>query len=99
MAETQVTVVAHVRAQLGHEAAVKQALLNLVPITLGEEGCINFDLHEELGALAHFVFHENWASRALLERHLAAPHVQAFVNRAGPLLVEPPSIKVYRRVS
>ena len=99
MAEMRVTVEAHIRAQVGHEAAVKQALLNLVPITLGEEGCIYFDLHEELDDPAHFVFHENWASRALLERHLAAPHVQAFVKRAGHLLVEPPSIKVYRRVS
>lgn len=96
MAGEYLTVVAHVRAKPGKEAELEKALLGLVEPTAAEDGCINYDLHRETDDASHFVFYENWTSRAALERHLAAPHIQAVLARAEELLAAPPDIRTYR---
>ena len=39
--------------------------LKLIDITRAEEGCINYDLHQDNENPAHFLFYENWKSREL----------------------------------
>lgn len=96
MAGESVTVVAHIRARPGKEAELEQALLALVEPTMKEDGCLNYDLHRETDDAGHFVFYENWTSRGALEKHLAAPHVRAFLARAAELLAGPPDIRTFR---
>jgi len=42
------TVVAALQARSGKEAALREALVKLLVLTRGEEGCLNYDLHESL---------------------------------------------------
>jgi quinol monooxygenase YgiN len=94
----QVTVIARVEAKAGKEQEVSSALQSLVRPTLKEQGCINYDLHQDLDDPRLFFFHENWESRELLNQHLASAHVQAFRVRADDLLSQPPEIRVLRKL-
>jgi quinol monooxygenase YgiN len=93
-----VTVVALVKAKPGKEAALKKALLALIPPTRKEKGCLNYDLHQDIEDPSRFIFHENWTSKAHLDAHLNSPHLQAFDTNAGPFVAEPPQIIVAQKI-
>ncbi len=93
------TVVATMKAKPGQENQLRQALLALVPSTRQEPGCVNYDLHQGADNAALFLFHENWTSRQHLEDHLARPHLQAFLAKAGELLAEPPQITLWNKIA
>ena len=92
------TVVATIKAKPGKEAGLRQELLALIPTTRQEPGCLNYDLHQATENPAHFLFHENWTSKQHLDDHLARPHLQAFLAKAGDLLAEPPQITLWERI-
>ena len=77
---SQLTIVAHIYAKSDKINFVKDELLKLIPITRAEEGCIQYDLHQENEDLAHFVFYENWESRDLWQNHMNAPHLAAYME-------------------
>ncbi len=62
MADRPVTVVVRLKAEAGKGAQVRQELFNLLAPTRAEQGCLNFDMHEDLNDPALFLFHENWTS-------------------------------------
>jgi quinol monooxygenase YgiN len=72
------TIIANIKAKAEQVELVKTELLKLLETTRAEEGCINYDLHQDNRDPAHFVFHENWSSRDLMKAHLNAPHLAAF---------------------
>lgn len=80
------TVVAYMRAAPGKREELKSALEALVPTTVAEDGCVNYDLHQGTEDPDFFTFYENWASPAELDAHLAAPHLVEFAGRLGDLL-------------
>ncbi|MBL9129281.1 MAG: antibiotic biosynthesis monooxygenase, partial [Verrucomicrobiales bacterium] len=61
------------------------------------EGCLNYDLHESAEESGQFMFHENWRSRADLDRHLASPHVTAVLSKVPELVAAPPRITLWRK--
>jgi quinol monooxygenase YgiN len=92
-----VTVIATMTAKPGQTEALKAELLHLVRETRREPGCLNYDLHQGLSDPATFVFHENWASQADLDRHAASPHLQAFGAKADRLVARR-EVLTYQRV-
>lgn len=74
------TIVAHVHARPDHVDRVKAELEKLVPITRAEAGCLQYDLHQDNENPAHFLFYENWESRALWQAHMNAPHLTAYMK-------------------
>jgi quinol monooxygenase YgiN len=93
------TVVAEMSAKPGQEDALRSVLLGLVAPTKKEDGCVQYDLHVSTDEPGRFVFYENWTSREALDRHLATPHLKAFVARADELLAQPPRILTYTLIS
>ncbi|MEY4386170.1 MAG: hypothetical protein RLY20_1453 [Verrucomicrobiota bacterium] len=93
------TVIATMRAKPGQEAALRAAVLALVPITRQEPGCINYDLHIATDDPGRFMFHENWTSKRHLDDHLARPHLTAFIAKADTLLAEPPQITLWEQIA
>jgi quinol monooxygenase YgiN len=93
-----ITVVAEMQAKPGHEAHVQRELLSLVAPTRNEAGCLNYDLHRSADNSARFLFHENWASKADLDRHLKALLLQAVLAKVGELLARPPRITIWEKV-
>jgi quinol monooxygenase YgiN len=94
----KVTVIACHRAKPGKDLTLSDALLAVCGPTRAEKGCINYDLHVSPGDAGLLVLHENWASKADLDAHLASPHIDAFRAVAGDLLAEPPDITLWSEI-
>lgn len=67
----KLTIVANIIAKAEKIDLVKAELLKLINITREEEGCINYDLHQDNDNKTHFLFYENWESRELWQRHVS----------------------------
>ena len=73
------TIVANIKARAYKIDLVKSELEKLIDITRAEEGCINYDLHQDNEDPAHFKFYENWQSRELWQTHMNAQHLQDYL--------------------
>ena len=74
------TIVAQIKAAPGKEDLVREELKKLIDITRAEEGCLQYDLHEDNATPGYFVFYENWENRELWRQHMEAPHLAAYVK-------------------
>lgn len=74
----KLTIVANIRANPDQIDLVKAELEKLVPATLAEEGCVQYDLHQDNENPAHFMFYENWDSRELWQAHMSSAHIAAY---------------------
>jgi len=74
----KLTIVANIHAYPDKTDLVKAELEKLIPITRAEEGCLQYDLHQDNKNPAHFMFYENWKSRELWQAHMNAPHLAAY---------------------
>lgn len=74
----KLTIVANIIAKKGQVELVKSELIKLIEPTRLEEGCIDYELHQDNENPAHFVFLENWTSRELLQKHLQSEHIAAY---------------------
>ena len=75
----KLTIVANIHARADRIDLVRQELEKLIGITRAEEGCLQYDLHEDNENPAHFLFYENWESRELWQAHMNAPHLAAYM--------------------
>ena len=75
----KLTIVANIHAKADKVDLVKAELLKLIPITRAEEGCIQYDLHQDNENPSHFMFYENWETRELWQTHMNAPHLAAYL--------------------
>jgi len=86
---SQRTIIGRLGARPGQEAALRQALLEVVAASRAEPGCLNYDLHVAEDDPALFVLYENWASQTALDAHFALPHSRALAARFDTLLAAP----------
>lgn len=93
------TVVAEFHAKAGKEEALRKELLALVEPTRAEAGCVQYDVHEEQGAPGHFLFYENWTSRAELDAHARSPHLERLFGIVGELVTDEPRILFFDRIA
>lgn len=75
----KLTIVANIKANSDKIELVKAELLKLIEVTRAEEGCINYDLHQDNENPAHFMFYENWASRELWQTHMNNTHLAEYM--------------------
>ena len=79
MAYQKLTIVARISVKEGNVDLVKSELLKLIEVTRAEEGCINYDLHQDNENPNFFIFHENWETRELWQAHMNNPHLAAYL--------------------
>ena len=75
----KLTIVANIKARAEKIDLVKAELLKLIDTTRAEEGCINYDLHQDNENPAHFLFYENWESRELWQVHMGNQHLKDYM--------------------
>lgn len=85
---SQLTIVANIKAKADKIEFVKAELLKLVEVTRTEEGCINYDLHQDNANPAHFMFYENWQSRELWQAHMGNQHIAEYAAAVEGAVVE-----------
>ena len=84
----KLTIVAHIKAKSDQIALVKMELEKLIDITRKEEGCLQYDLHQDNEDPALFMFYENWESRELWQTHMNAPHLAAYMQATDGAVAE-----------
>ncbi|MCW8930970.1 MAG: antibiotic biosynthesis monooxygenase [Gammaproteobacteria bacterium] len=77
---TELTIVANITAKADKVGLVKMELEKLINITRSEEGCLQYDLHQDNDNPAHFMFYENWKSRELWQAHMEAQHLLDYMS-------------------
>lgn len=80
------TVIATIVAKPESAVQVKQVLLDLIPPTRLEPGCIKYELNQDREHPHVFVFAESWESRDLHAAHMASPHLLAFPARVEGMI-------------
>jgi quinol monooxygenase YgiN len=96
--EEQVVIVALVKAKAGFEDKVKEELLALIKPTKEEEGCIGYNLHEEVGNKTDFMFYEIWRSQKDIDAHFQTPHIKALIEKSAVLFEEPVTVTMWKRI-
>lgn len=89
------TVMARAKAKPGREAELEQAMRAVVAPTHQEAGCLRYTLHRSVIDRSVFVTVEHWTSKEAVDQHFATAHVQALLEKASELLMEPPDITLY----
>ncbi|WP_028295650.1 putative quinol monooxygenase [Olivibacter sitiensis] len=92
------TVIAKITAKKALIKETKEVLQALVPPTLAEEGCLQYDLHQGTTENHVFFFYETWESRQHLEEHLANSHLIAFKQKAENLLQRPMEVFMLNKI-
>ncbi|MFT5727230.1 MAG: quinol monooxygenase YgiN [Desulforhopalus sp.] len=73
------TIIANIKTKADKVELVKAELLKLIEVTRAEEGCINYDLHQDNENPGHFLFYEKWESRELWQEHMGNKHLAEYV--------------------
>jgi quinol monooxygenase YgiN len=73
------TIIANIKSKPNKINLVKLELEKLIETTRAEQGCINYDLHQDNDNPAHFVFYENWESRELWQTHMTNQHLADYM--------------------
>jgi quinol monooxygenase YgiN len=76
---SKLTIVANIHAKVDQVELVKAELVKLISITRAEEGCLQYELHQDNENPVHFTFYENWVNRKLWQTHMGAPHLAAYM--------------------
>ena len=84
----KLTVIANIIAKADKIDLVKDELEKLINITRAEEGCLQYDLHQDNENPAHFLFFENWESRELWQTHMGARHLQDYLAATAGAIEE-----------
>jgi quinol monooxygenase YgiN len=54
--------------------------LKLIEPTRAEEGCLQYDLHQDNENSAHFTFYEKWENRDLWQKHMNNEHLKNYMK-------------------
>ena len=85
---SKITVVAKIVAKKDCIEAVKAELFKLIPPTRKENGCIEYNLHQDNQDPSIFLFYETWESVAAIENHITTDHYKAYAKALDGILVE-----------
>jgi len=84
----KLTVVAKIVAKKESVESVKNEMLKLIEPTRKEQGCIEYNLHQDNEDPAVLVFYETWENRACLDKHMSTDHYKNYVSAVGGLIDE-----------
>ncbi|HXE97078.1 MAG TPA: putative quinol monooxygenase [Dongiaceae bacterium] len=85
---SKITVVARIVAKQDSVDAVKSELLKLILPTRKEDGCIEYNLHQDNLDPALFLFYETWENAAAIEKHISTEHYRNYVKALEGMIEE-----------
>jgi quinol monooxygenase YgiN len=84
---SKLTIVAHITLHPDKVDFVKTEMAKMFPITRAEEGCLQYDLHQDNKNPAYFMIYENWTSYETWQAHMNAEHMAVHCSHAHCLFV------------
>lgn len=93
-----ITVVARhqVKAECMEQAL--EWMRELVAATRREEGCISYEVHQDIKQPTILTMLEEWQSEAALAEHMKTPHFTRLVPLLGPLMESETDVNVYQKL-
>ena len=79
-------VILHLTARPDTVDKLKAVLLRIAQQSRAEEGCISYQVLQDLADPCNFTLVEAWASPAVLAHHMTLPHTQQAFAEGVPLL-------------
>jgi quinol monooxygenase YgiN len=73
----------------GNEAAVGDAINNILVPTRQETGCVSIHAFRSIRDPRLFYIHSRWTSEEVFETHATLPHTVRFLERVEPLIDHP----------
>ncbi|MCP3940096.1 MAG: antibiotic biosynthesis monooxygenase [Desulfobacteraceae bacterium] len=74
------TIIARIEANKDRIDLVKSELIKLIEPTRKEQGCLQYDLHQDNENPENFIFYENWETRELWQTHMENDHLKAYIK-------------------
>ena len=78
MSNTKLTIIARFLVKPEKLELVLSEIPKMIKATREEEGCIDYDLHQDNENPNLFLFYENWTTRELWQKHMNSDHVNAY---------------------
>lgn len=78
----EIRLIATLVAKENKAADISALCRALVPLSRRDDGCIQYDLHEDSENPGTFVFFEVWENQHALDKHNATSHINAFMKEA-----------------
>lgn len=75
-----ITIIAKVEVYAEKRDLVMRELDKLVELTRKEEGCLQYDLHQDLEDANTFWFYERWSSKPTWQAHMESPNLKAYLE-------------------
>ena len=88
MSTNTLNVVAIAETSADKTEELKSICLGLIEPTRKEEGCISYDLYQDITNPGKFIFIENWKSKEHLDVHLKTPHLMAAGAAFGKIVTK-----------
>ena len=86
MSESTLKVVAIAETSADKAEELKTICQGLIEPTGKEEGCISYELYQDMENPGKFVFIETWQSKEHLDVHLKTPHLMAGGEAMGKII-------------
>jgi len=80
MSQQKLTIAAQITVKEESVDLVKSELLKLIDITRRQEGCINYDLHQDNSKSNCFLLYEKWESPEFLQKHLGNLYLAEYLK-------------------
>jgi quinol monooxygenase YgiN len=90
---------ARLRARVGNERAVEEAIRAVRGPTRDEPGCLGYDAFHSVRDPLEFYIHSRWRDLDAFEQHVTLPHTMQFVAAVEPLLDHPLTVTLAERLS
>lgn len=92
-------VVAKMKAKLGKEQEMEEALRWIIPQVESEEGTLQYILHRAKKEPGTFLFYEKYRDKSALNAHGSTPYFAELFGKIGPLLDGDPTIEIYEDIA
>jgi quinol monooxygenase YgiN len=93
--DKRISVVVKVTARPDKAAEMRAVVLKLAQDSREEDGCIRYDVLQNMAEPHVFVLIEEWASNADLDAHNLTPHVHDAITKATPVAAAPLDVGRY----
>ena len=77
------------QARPGNEAAVAEAIHDVIASTREEQGCLNIHAFRSIRDTGLFFIHSRWISEEAFQIHATLPHTMRFLDRVESLIDHP----------
>ncbi len=92
------TVIAKIKSKPEKMEETKAVLEGLIAPTREENGCVQYDMHQDSADSSLFFFYENWESKEHLDKHLQMPYLKDFFSKEASLLSQPVELHLMTKV-